>query len=184
MTRKEDRLFVLTGGPGSGKTSVIDALEHAGYSRTLEAGRAIIQDQIAIGGRALTLHDPALFAELMLSWEMRSYHIAEQSEGIVFFDRSVVDVLGYLQLCNLPLSAHIEHAVKTFRYNRHVFIAPPWEEIYKSDRERNQDFPEAVRTYQAIAAAYTTSGYELIEIPRAPVDVRAHFILTTIRALE
>jgi predicted ATPase len=184
VTQKENRFFVLTGGPGSGKTSIIDALQQAGYSRTLEAGRAIIQDQVPIGGRALPWLDPALFAELMLCWEMRSYHIAEQSTGLVFFDRGVVDVLGYLQLCNLPLSAQIERAVKTFRYNRHVFIAPPWEEIYKSDRERKQDFPEAVRTYQAIVTAYMTCGYELMEIPRAPVDERARFILTAIQAMK
>jgi predicted ATPase len=180
----QNRFFVLTGGPGSGKTSIINALQQAGYSRTLEAGRAIIQDQVAIVGRALPWEDPALFAELMLSWEMRSYHIAEPSTGTVFFDRSVVDVVGYLRLCSLPLPSHIEHAVKTFRYNNHVFIAPPWEEIYMPDRERKQDFPEAVRTYQAIATAYTKSGYELIEIPRASVEDRARFILSTIQAVE
>jgi len=180
----QNRFIVLTGGPGSGKTSVIDSLQRAGYSRSLEAGRAIIQDQVAIGGRALPWQDRELFAELMLSWEMASYHTAEQSSGLVFFDRSVVDVVAYLQLCNLPLSTHIEQAVKTFRYNRHVFIASPWEEIYKPDRERKQDFPEAVRTYHAIANAYAKSGYELIEIPRAPVDDRVRFILSAILAME
>jgi predicted ATPase len=181
VNQNAHRFIVLTGGPGSGKTSVIDALQHAGYSRTLEAGRAIIQDQVAIGGRALPWQDRALFAELMLSWEMASYHIAERSTGLVFFDRSVVDLVGYLRLCSLPLPTHVENAVRTFRYNSHVFIAPPWKEIYEADQERKQDFPEAVRTYHAIATAYTTSGYELIEIPRASVDDRARFILSTIK---
>ena len=46
-------LFVITGGPGSGKTTLIDALARAGFARTVEAGRAIIQDQQAIDGPAL-----------------------------------------------------------------------------------------------------------------------------------
>ncbi len=58
---------------------------------------------MAIGGRALPWVDPALFAEMMLVWEMRSYHLAEQQAGLVFFDRGVPDVLGYLRLLNLPV---------------------------------------------------------------------------------
>ena len=50
-----ERLLVLTGGPGSGKTTLIDAFQRAGYARSWEAGRSIIQDQVAIGGRALRL---------------------------------------------------------------------------------------------------------------------------------
>jgi len=42
--------FVITGGPGSGKTTLIDALEEAGFARTVEAGRGVIQDQVAIDG--------------------------------------------------------------------------------------------------------------------------------------
>ena len=38
------------------------------------------------------------FAELMLSWEMRSYRMAEETTGPVFFDRGVTDLIGYLNL--------------------------------------------------------------------------------------
>lgn len=36
-----------------------------------EAGRAIIQDQVAIGGAALPWADRLAFSELMLGWELR-----------------------------------------------------------------------------------------------------------------
>jgi len=71
--------FVLTGGPGSGKSTLMDALQRAGHARSIEAGRSIIRDQLAIGGKALPWADPDAFAELMLSWEMRSYNVAKQS---------------------------------------------------------------------------------------------------------
>lgn len=92
------RFMVLTGGPGSGKSTLIDALQNAGYARSMEAGRGVIQDQIAIDGQALPWRDQVAFAELMLSWEMRSYHIAKHASGPVFFDRGVPDVVGYLRL--------------------------------------------------------------------------------------
>jgi predicted ATPase len=175
-----ERFFVLTGGPGSGKSTLIEALESAGYPRSLEAGRAIIQAQVAIGGRALPWSDPAAFAELMLSWEIRSYQTALGGKGPVFFDRGVPDVVGYVRLQGLPVPAHMEKAAELFRYNRRVFIAPPWAEIFDQDRERKQDFDEAVRTYEAMVATYTGYGYELIEVPRIPVDERVRFVLQDI----
>ena len=176
------RFIVVTGGPGSGKSTLIDALERAGHARSVEAGRAIIQDQVAIGGLALPWNDPALFAELMLCWEMRSFHTAQEEPGIVFFDRGVPDCIGYLRLMGLPVPAHMRRAADAFRYNRLVFLAPPWREIFHQDEERKQDFAEAVRTCQAMASTYAGLGYELVELPRAPTDERVAFVLDRIRA--
>ena len=177
MINGKNRFFVITGGPGSGKSTLIDALQRAGYARSVEAGRASIQHQIAIDGPALPWRDPALFAELMLSWELRSYALAQAQSGPVFFDRGVPDVVGYLRLVRLPVPAHIERAARMYRYHRQVFIASPWLEIFAQDRERRQDFAEAVRTYDAMVATYADFGYELVELPRAPVAARVDFVL-------
>jgi predicted ATPase len=56
-------------------------------------------------------------------------------------------------------------AADSFRYHHRVFIAPPWREIFQQDRERKQDFDEAVRTYDALVATYTDLGYDLVKIP-------------------
>jgi predicted ATPase len=172
-----ERFFIVTGGPGSGKSTLIDALERAGYVRSVEAGRAIIQAQVAIDGPSLPWRDPALFAELMLAWEMRSYRLAREQSVPAFFDRGVPDVVGYLRLMNLPVPAHMERAAATYRYHRRVFIAPPWPEIFAQDRERKQDFAEAVRTYDAMAATYGQLGYELVELPCISVEARVRFVL-------
>jgi predicted ATPase len=72
MSDAQSRFVVITGGPGSGKSTLIEALERAGQRASEEVGRRIIQAQRAIAGRALPWVDPALFAEMMLSWEMQS----------------------------------------------------------------------------------------------------------------
>jgi len=180
LVREANRFFVLTGGPGSGKSSLIDALARLGYARTVEAGRAIIQDQVDIEGNALPWADKGRFAALMLSWEMRSYRTAQEHSGPVFFDRGVPDVMAYLRLVNLPVPAHVIKAASEFRYNRSVFIAPPWKEIFHPDRERTQDFDEAIRTYESLAFTYTELGYELMELPRVSIDERVQYVLRTI----
>ena len=178
MNNKDpNRFHIITGGPGSGKTTLIESLQARGFACSVEAGRGIIQDQVAIGGRALPWQDPLLFAELMLAWEMRSYRIAELTAGSVFFDRSIPDVLGYLHLMNIPAPDHMERAAREFCYNRNVFIAPPWREIFHQDVERKQDFAEAQRTYDALASTYTALGLQLVELPCVGVKERCEFIL-------
>jgi predicted ATPase len=175
-----ERFFVLTGGPGSGKSTLLAALAERGIRTMPESGRAIIQDQVAIGGDALPWGDRGAFAELMLSWEMRSYREALVADGPVVFDRGVPDVVGYLRLCGLAVPAHVERAARTFRYHRRVFFAPPWAEIFGKDAERKQSFEEAQATYTALVGTYTGLGYELIALPLVPVEERADFVLTMI----
>ncbi len=179
-TMDSDRLFIITGGPGSGKSALVDALSQQGVCTMPEAGRAIIQDQVAIGGDALPWSDRGAFAELMLSWEMRSYRMALALKGPVIFDRGVPDVLGYLRLCGLSIPAHVNRAAQRLRYNRRVFIAPPWREIFQIDAERKQSFDEAQATYQAMIETYSGLGYELIQLPLISVQERVNFLLGAI----
>jgi predicted ATPase len=174
------RFFVVTGGPGSGKTALRDALEKAGHRRSIEAGRAVIQHQLSIGGNALPWGDRLQFAEMMLAWEILSYEEALRGAGPIFFDRGVPDVLGYLRLIGEAIPKHMSQAAWQYRYNRLVFIAPPWREIFCQDKERKQDFVEAVRTYEAMMATYSEFGYELVEIPKNPVEARVKFVTENI----
>ncbi|MGW4033852.1 AAA family ATPase [Streptomyces sp. NPDC004838] len=181
MAAESQQFIVITGGPGSGKSTLLDHLQGMGHARSHEAGRGIIQDQIAVNGRALPWKDPALFAELMLCWELRSYRIAAAQSAPVFFDRGVPDIVGYLELEGLTVPDHLHTAAKRFRYHRRVFIAPPWPEIYEQDDERRQTYGEAVRTYESMATAYTAYGYELVHLPLAPVAERARFLISSLR---
>jgi predicted ATPase len=67
-------------------------------------------------------------------------------------------------------------AARRYRYNRRVFIAPPWTQIFAQDAERKQTFEEAESTHRAMIASYTDCGYELIELPRVSVAERVAFV--------
>ncbi|ARQ00823.1 AAA family ATPase [Pseudorhodoplanes sinuspersici] len=178
--RDVERFFVITGGPGSGKTTLVEALAAAGFARTAEAGRAVIQEQLANGGGALPWKDRAAFAEKMLERDIQSYKATIAQTGPVFFDRGIPDVVGYLRLCGLPVPVHLMKAATDFRYHRRVFIAPPWREIYAQDAERKQDFDEAQRTYDAMVEIYSKLDYELVILPRMNVEERVRFVVDAI----
>ncbi|MBD3848194.1 AAA family ATPase [Bosea sp. SSUT16] len=182
MADASHRFVVITGGPGSGKTTLIEMLAASGHAVMPEAGRAVIREQMAAGGNGLPWADRARFAELMLAHDLRSHAAAKDQPGFVFFDRGIPDIAGYLGLCGLPVPETIGRAAEACRYRETVFIAPFWPEIFKQDAERRQDPAEAKRTYEAMVATYPRYGYRLLELPRASVADRAAFVMRHLAA--
>ena len=71
-------------------------------------------------------------------------------------------------------------AAATFRYNKRVFLAPPWREIFHEDAERKQSWEEAVATFEAMVSTYESLDYEIVLLPLASVQERAEFVLKQI----
>lgn len=170
---------VLTGGPGSGKTSVIEFLNNLGYPSAPEVGRKVIQRQVRSQGNALPWQDKTAFRDEMVIEEINNY---ESFEHIIttFYDRSIIDSYGYSQLESIPISDLLLTKCHELNYHRNVFIFPPWEFIYENDFERKQDFNEAIATYHHMLNAYKKFGYELIKVPKLSVKERAEFIINNL----
>jgi predicted ATPase len=92
-------------------------------------------------------------------------------------DRGIPDVACYARLIGLPLFDDLKIACETYRYNQIIFMAPPWEEIYRTDSERKQSYAEAVATHEKMIEVYQEYGYRPIELPKAPPRQRAEFVL-------
>ncbi|MEQ8266752.1 MAG: AAA family ATPase [Parvibaculum sp.] len=183
MRYEGSNFFVITGGPGAGKTTLVEALSAQGLRCVEEAGRQILREQARIGGNATHDGDRIAYRELMLSRSIFGYEQAMEQKRPVLFDRGIPDLIGYSHLIGADVPAYLENAVALYRYNRHVFMAPPWEDIYVHDAERRQDFREAVATHDAIRRAYQEAGYEPVELPKASVEARVDHVLATLRGL-
>lgn len=172
--------IILTGGPGSGKTTIINALARKGYKCIAETGRKIIQEEVLNGGLATPWDNPKAYADKMLHYAIKDYTTMQNETSLIFFDRGIPDVLGYVNLVKIEQTPALLEAIKEFRYNPVVYILPPWEEIYQTDTERKQDFEEAIATYKEMLKVYHNNEYTVVEVPYISVDERVQFILEDI----
>lgn len=177
---KNEKLFILTGGPGSGKTTTLLAIERLGFAHSPEVARQIIQEQVRDQGDALPWANREHYTSLMLERSIESYRQYELIGYPTFADRGIPDTLAYARLVQLPEQGAIREACDQFRYADRVFIAPPWREIYEIDEQRKQDFQEAEHTYEVLARTYKDCNYDLVELPKATPQERATFILAEI----
>src|SRR5690349_15360322 len=101
-----NRFVIVAGGPGAGKTTLIEHLGARGFATAPEAGRALIRQQRDLGREI----PPDLFVELGLSWDIRNYREAETRPGPVFFDHAIPGTPAYFLRWGRPVPAHVEAA--------------------------------------------------------------------------
>ena len=173
------RYAVLTGAPGAGKTTLLEAAEAAGMRTSHEVARRILQ---APGGMDLRARDPLGFAEAMLDAHLAELNDAAAARETVVFDRGLPDVVGFLDVSALPVSARIEMACRTIRYGGPILRAPAWPDIYRQDEQRVQTLEEAVASDHAVSAAWRRFGYEVIDLPLTTVAERLEFLRQRVEA--
>jgi predicted ATPase len=177
-----DRLYVITGGPGAGKTAILHELQLRGFACVPEAARQIIQEQVNNGGDAVPWLDTERYTSLMLKKSVEDYLAHAGAAHVTFFDRGILDTITHARIHQLHLSEEAYSQAQIYRYNQKVFLAPPWQQIYSTDAEHKQTFEEALVSFRRNKEVYTEYGYDLVEIPVGTVETRVDFILASIQS--
>ncbi|MDD5149539.1 MAG: ATP-binding protein [Flavobacterium sp.] len=173
-------IIVIIGGPGTGKSTIIEGLIKKGYCCYPEISRQVTLDAQKEGIEQLFLENPLLFSELLLEGRKKQYQNAvNEPDKIVFIDRGIPDVLAYMHFIGDTYPNYFDEACKNHLYTK-IFILPPWEEIFTSDKQRYENFEQAQHIDIHLMETYKKYGYELIEVPKDSVDNRILFILDKI----
>lgn len=172
---KQTLRIIITGGPGTGKSTLIDLLSQQGYSCYPELARQVIKEQLELGSNLFPWADVKGYSDLLFERICCQVEDANGS-GVIFFDRSPVDVLAYLELAGVGPDVEQLMAIRSLKYYPKVFYTPFWQEIYQTDSERRESPEEAKIVDDTIAQTYRNLGFELIEVPKVSPLQRLTFI--------
>lgn len=168
---------VIAGGPGTGKTSIINHLKKQGFVCFDEISRQVTLQARKDGIEQLFLTEPLLFSEKLLEGRIQQFLDASNTkEFVVFLDRGIPDVLAYMDYIGDEYPQHFIDACKTNTYE-YVFVLGPWQEIFTSDNERYENFEQAVEIHEHLLKTYMRFGYQLIDVPFGSIEERTDFIL-------
>ncbi len=91
----EHKRIVLTGGPSSGKTSLLNHIQHPDTHCFEEVSRGVISKALAKGVTQPFLDNPLGFSEALFERRLHDY-FEDKKNKIHVYDRGIHDVLAYL----------------------------------------------------------------------------------------
>lgn len=176
MTQK----YILTGGPGVGKTSVLEELRKQGFYTHGEVAGHVIERELRKNSEMLPWKNRDAFQKEVLSiqcaWERE---IPEEVET-AFLDRGIADGIAYYRLDGLEAPKEITEAARNAGYET-VFLLEPLE-TYENTKVRREDAETAKRIHLELERVYRELGCEIIKIPAEPIKQRISRILENIAA--
>jgi len=165
--------FIFSGGPGAGKTTVLNAMKARGLYVVPDVAREVIRARLDSG---LTPRpEPDVFANSIFEKDVANYKTAP-SNSVCFFDRGVVDSLGMLHSSDVFSDDEIDVNLYRYPYNQVVFVFPPWKEIYRTDSERDQSWEESVGVFESVISWYSRCEYEIRLVPIGSLQERVEFV--------
>lgn len=175
---------MITGGPGSGKTSLVSYLLNIGHQCMPEISRAVTIEAQKQGIEQLFLEDPILFSRKLLEGRLGQFNDTQDLEKtFLFFDRGLPDITAYMDFTKTDYPDYFSETCQNNRYDV-IFLLPPWKEIYKQDNERYETYEEALKIHNFLLSGYEKYGYEVIEIPFGNLKERKEFIFKTLKQLS
>lgn len=177
---KMQQKIVLIGGPGTGKTSVLNALKKRGYYCFPEISRDVTLKAQQKGIDQLFLTEPLLFSKMLLEGREMQFKQADNlTKKIVFFDRGIPDVSAYMDYFKTSYPTYFTEKSKQYKYTK-IFHFSPWKEIHTTDNERYESFEESLEIDNFLVETYTNLGYNLITVPFNSITERCNFIINSL----
>jgi predicted ATPase/adenylate cyclase class IV len=160
---------ILTGGPSTGKTTLINALAQSGYAVTQEAATQVINAELA-RSQIDSAYEPVLPWTQFQRFEHRVYHKQQEAEaqlpksGVCFVDRGLPDILAYCSLFDSSATpARLLERAARAEYGTVYFIdqLPSFE----TTTVRREDSELSKRIHEMLYKTYDQLGFAIEVVP-------------------
>lgn len=176
--------YILTGTPGSGKTSVILRLKEMNYRIICEAANSVIVKNQNLGNQTPWMN--RVFIDQIISLQKYRQVAANRSSShgnVQFYDRSpfctyaLAQYLGYTT--SSVLKKEIDRCLKHEIYDNKVFFFNNLGFI-ENTNIRKISFEESLKFEKIHFEIYKKFGFEIIFIPKKNIKERSNLILNSI----
>lgn len=171
------RRYVLTGGPGVGKSTLIARFAERGLHTAPEAAWQIIHEEGLEFVDTVGWQGAAQFQEKIAQRQLELEATLPNTDELLFLDRGLLDGIAYCALDNISTPKVIlDNAAG--RYTG-VFLLD-FLETYTMGPGR-QDSPETAQSlHTLIGETYRQYGYTVVDVPAGDVESRCDYILNRI----
>ena len=170
-------IYVITGGPCSGKTTLINFLKKLGYNVVEEAARLLVNlGELKKEDFLLKERRDYLQRKIMLKQLELESRIPDNT--VTFLDRGLIDGIAYYWILNLEPPEELIRLSKDRNY-KIVFILEQIKQ-YSHDELRYEPLEVGKRIHELIIKAYKMFNYTIEFIPELSVEERAKLILKII----
>ena len=171
----QNNWYVITGGPSSGKTTLLRVLEGLGHKVIHEAARSLIDEALAKG---LTIDQlRANEKKFQIDVLRRKVQVEQEQDPTIltFFDRGMHDTLAYLRHYGWEINKLVQTAMQKASY-RQVFLLDPLP-AYENDYARTEDAAFSAKLTKLLDKAYLEYGMRPVRVPVLEPKDRADFVL-------
>lgn len=176
--------YILTGGPNTGKTTMINMLSRQ-HPVCHEVARQIIYEELDKQKHNPT-YTPILPSNNLINFQylVLDRQIKTEPKTVsrpTFLDRSLLDGLAYLKSENIfdqYLSELIYKTMSESTYKTAFLLHP--NPNHKTNRERRESKLKSYNIHQCIIEVYQSYGFDLIHVPWSKKDKRLEHILSHI----
>ncbi len=171
--------YVITGGPSTGKTTLLTQLEMLGYLVVPEAARSVIDESLGNGISIEELRrDEKKFQEDVLQ-RKSDIESTLNPKKTTFFDRGMHDTTAYLKAYDYTIEPWAKKLIQSATYKK-VFLLEPLGKFEK-DYARTEDAAFTNQLHDLLIDAYSEYGIEVVTVPALNVESRTNFILHQVK---
>ncbi|TLN00207.1 ATP-binding protein [bacterium] len=175
--RPETAWWLITGAPGSGKTTLVSQFAAHGLQTVEDPGRAEFETNLSIGISPETVRKNYLeFQRKVLQRELAAIQVTELNCRTVF-DYGIAECLAFMKLSGLYWEDCFINAAARVKFEKIFLLDLVPLDKNKEDSIRAETIEARIYLHNLINELYETLGYQVIRVPLLPPSERFSWII-------